>query len=99
MSSRYVLDGKQAVLEPSLFKWAAWFEKADRAVAKTTLPGGVEVSTVFLGLDHRFVASSGPPILFETMIFGGPRDGEQQRYATWEEAEKGHAEVVASISE
>ena len=30
---------------------------------------------------------------------GGKRDGEQFRYATWKEAEKGHKEVVDSFRE
>jgi hypothetical protein len=28
------------------------------------------------------------------MIFGGKNDGFMNRYATWEEAEKGHQEAV-----
>lgn len=52
----------------------------------------VRVSTIFLGLDHNY--SGGEPILFETMIFGGPLDGEQWRYHTYDEAERGHANAV-----
>lgn len=52
------------------------------------------MSTVFLGLDHNF--SGGEPILFETMIFGGPLDGEQRRYHTYDQAERGHTEAVAA---
>jgi len=63
-------------------------------VAKTDLPGDVFVSTVFLGLDHGF-GRPGPPILFETMVFGGPMDDYQERYATWDEAEAGHERIVA----
>jgi len=51
------------------------------------------VSTVFLGIDHSH-RPDGEPVLFETMIFGGPLDQEMRRYHTWEEAEKGHAEMV-----
>lgn len=29
--------------------------------------GGIEVSTVFLGMDHAFL--DGPPVLWETMVF------------------------------
>ncbi len=53
------------------------------------------VSTVFLGLDHRFLGE-GPPILFETMAFG--RDGStiaQQRCCTWDEAMAQHARCIA----
>ncbi|KRQ99299.1 hypothetical protein [Bradyrhizobium valentinum] len=37
----------------------------------------------------------GVPLLFETMIFGGPRDLAQQRCSTWAQAERQHAEAVA----
>lgn len=51
------------------------------------------VSTVWLGLDHSW--SGGPPLIFETMIFGGPLDQDyQQRYSTVEEARAGHERAV-----
>ncbi len=55
----------------------------------------VLISTVFLGLDHRF--GEGPPLLFETMVFGGKHHQEIDRYSTWDEAEKGHAKFVKLI--
>lgn len=93
---KYILKGKKVIKETNLLKWAEWFETADRHV-KNTKVGGVQVSTVFLGLDHNFFG--GKPLLFETMIFGGRHDGYQERYTTWEEAEKGHkkaSELVKS---
>lgn len=78
--------------------WAMWFEKADRRVAQTFI-GGVHISTVFLGLDHSF--GSGPPILFETMIFGAEVGDEldqyQERYAGLEQAMAGHERAVAAV--
>ena len=53
---------------------------------------GVTVSTVFLGLNHNH-SEHGGPILFETMIFGGPLDQHQTRYETYAEAEQGHADM------
>ena len=53
------------------------------------------VSTVFLGLDHNW--NGGPPILFETMVFGGPHNEYQERYATWDQAEKDHDRVVEAL--
>lgn len=58
--------------------------------------GGVSVSTVFLGLDHSH-CSPGPPILFETLVTGGRLDQTMLRYATWEEAEAGHAATVKEV--
>ena len=50
---------------------------------------------VFLGLDHQY--GEGPPVLFETMVFGGELDQEQVRYHTWEEAAAGHAAMVERV--
>jgi len=47
------------------------------------------VSTVFLGIDHNW-SDQGPPILWETMVFGGPDDGAQQRYCSKDAALVGH---------
>jgi hypothetical protein len=74
--------------------WGKWFRNFDnRRVAQDHI-GKVRISTVFLGLDHNMRAS-GDPILFETMIFGGPLDHQQWRYCTYSDAERGHAEAVA----
>lgn len=54
------------------------------------------VSTVFLGINHDF-GGKGPPVLFETMVMGGLLDGHQWRYSTYDEAEKGHEEVVGMV--
>ncbi len=67
-----------------------------RRVAETLLEEGgchVRVSTVFLALDHQHTPG-GPPLLFETMIFGGEHDMWQDRYSTWVEAQEGHARAV-----
>ena len=92
MSDNYVLDGTTPKLEPDLMTWAQWFESADRKVARSEV-GKTKISTVFLGLDHSF--GEGPPMLFETMIFGGEHDEYQDRCSTWEEAEQMHAKAVA----
>lgn len=91
----YVIeDGKPVEVDTSttagLIRWAENFEGTDRRVRFARLTPKVEVSTVFLGLDHGFL-ESGPPVLWETMIFGGPLDQEQWRYTSREDAEKGHA--------
>jgi hypothetical protein len=67
----------------------------DVVVGKDTI-NDVDVSTVFLNLDHNH-SGEGPPILFETMIFGGKYDQYQWRYCTWDEAKKGHDSVVKQI--
>ena len=66
----------------------------DRTVRRSELDNDVLISTVFLGIDHGY---NGVPLLFETMIFGGEHDGYQERYSTWEEAEKGHQKQLIKV--
>lgn len=94
MSEHYILDGHEAV-PADLMTWARFFEKADRIVAKTDV-GDARVSTVFLGLNHSW--GDGPPMLFETLVFGGRHDGDMERCSTWEEAEAQHAAMVERLS-
>jgi hypothetical protein len=92
MRDHYILEN--GVPRPvELLEWARWFETADRIVEKTEISPEVDVSTVFLGVDHNF-SGRGRAILFETMVFGGPMDQEQRRYATMGEAKRGHFEMV-----
>jgi len=89
----YILDGKKPVVTDDVIEWAKRFNEP-RHVGNTFLFGkwGPHISTVFLGTNHQW--REGPPLLFETMIFGGYHDEWMDRYATWEEAEKGHRRAV-----
>jgi hypothetical protein len=92
---KYILDDNgNAVIEPDLMKWAKWFETAKRSLSDETFAES-RVSTVFLGLDHAF--GGGPPMLWETMVFGGPLDHSQERYTTREAALKGHSSMVERV--
>lgn len=82
-----------------VIEWGRWWEVTEnRRVAETELFDGRWISTVFLGIDHQW-HSSGPPILFETMVFPS-KDREDrneehcERYATWDEAYTGHWRIV-----
>lgn len=70
---------------------------ADNTVRKTTLAGDVEVSTIHLVLNHRF--GGGPPLIFETHVFGGPLNGDGGRWSTETEAIDGHEEWVRRAHE
>jgi len=95
MGGMYVLVGHTPVACIDLATWGRWHaDTAGRTVGKTEV-GDATVSTVCLGLDHG--GGRGPPILFETMIFGGPNDGKQERCATWDQAEAMHARWVALL--
>lgn len=74
--------------------WGAWMATASRHVADTQV-GPVRISTVFLGLDHSF--GHGRPVLWETLVFGGIRDGAMYRYETRDQAERGHQQMVDVI--
>lgn len=93
MFDYYILDGHQPI-KTNLATWAKWIETTKKYVVDE-LVGGVQISTVFVGLDHSF--GRGSPLFFETMVFGGPLDGEQERYMTWEEAEIGHKRMVERV--
>ena len=80
----------------SLEQWAVALEdRSANRVAETTLPNGNWVSTVWLGLNHRF--GEGPPLIFETMVFLARGDGGEldcDRYSTEAEAVAGHEAMV-----
>ena len=96
MADRYILDENHVPVEcPDLMEWAKWFEAGDRKVAKDMI-GDSEVSTVFLGLDHQW--GDGPPMIFETMVFGGPLGQDQDRYSTWDDAIKGHKNMIEKVN-
>lgn len=106
----YILDDQNNVVGPvPVERWGPWFEEATKtrrrvvrreayATALNEEKGEVErveVSTVFLGLDHNWSGhDDAMPLLFETMVFGGPDDGDMFRCCTWEEAEAQHATVA-----
>lgn len=95
----YYLDGHTPVACDNLLEWAQKFDRQNRIVAQTHLPGFF-VSTVFLGLDHQW--GDGPPLLFETMVFKvkDSKRGEDidcRRCSTWEQAEQQHSEVVKEL--
>lgn len=97
-SRKFTLNGHEPVPCVDVLEWARWYESCDRQVAlwQRVWRRPVRVSTVFLGIDHNF-GGEGLPILFETMVFGGPLDQEQVRYSTWNEAEAGHKAIVKRV--
>jgi hypothetical protein len=69
----YYPDGKPILADELLnatMKWALLFEQRDgnRIVGQTHTLYGEKLSTVWLGLDHNF-SHSGPPLIYETMLF------------------------------
>jgi hypothetical protein len=89
-------DGE--IVPVDLLTWALWFKDDEARRVGWTEINGVEVSTVFLGLNHNFMPG-GAPLWFETMIFGGEHDQYQERYSTLEEAMRGHDRAVALVKQ
>lgn len=77
--------------------WGMWFQGPNNRRVGSDTFGGVEVSTVFLGLGHSF--DGWPPVLWETMVFGGELDGEMRRYTSSEDALIGHKEMCKLVQE
>lgn len=93
----YILKDKEPVA-CSAEEYMDWLRARDHKpvyVGNDTF-AHIYVSTAFLGLDHNF-RSSGPPVLFETMVFGGPLDEYRRRYSTWDEAEEGHRQILKRV--
>ncbi len=101
------LDGHTVVICTSLAEWLPWgmehLEHGDgksRQVAFDQLDEKrIDVSTVFVGLNVGILDG---PKWFETAVFcdkgyDDPLHGQRQLYATWEEAESGHASMVAAV--
>lgn len=102
---KYILDENKNVIPASLMEWGAYLEEnhEDKIVRKDMI-NGLCVSTVFIGLDHKFSTpeeKESPdykPDIFETMVFDPERnDIYCDRYATWQEAEEGHKKAMAWV--
>lgn len=70
----YILNSEKEVVSlpwSETLTWGQWMEEARakglRVVGQDRV-GRYLVSTVFLGVDHRFIGG-GPPLVFETMVF------------------------------
>jgi hypothetical protein len=108
---QYILGGEEGhtpIPCYSLIEWGRWFEEnTEKRIVGYTGNAGKYVSTVFLGIDHRYWGR-GPPILFESMAFqhegrttnlfgreqAVPETLAQERYTSWDDAETGHKAMV-----
>jgi hypothetical protein len=97
VSEYYDREGKQL----GLFEWARLMKNNEyKVVAQDVLVEGdepVQVSTIWLGLNMQFL--DGPPLIFETMIFGGRYEGYQWRYPTEAAALAGHDQALSLVKD
>lgn len=98
MSGYYILDADGTPQpESDRMTWGEWYMAGGidaRRVALTEVAPGISVSTVFLSIDHGW---GGTPMLFESMVFGGPLDQECDRCSTREQALAQHEAMVARV--
>lgn len=89
----YDMEGRPCTIG----RWAELFEDREPGgpwVVARTERGYVRVSTVWIGMDMGFLAVADEPLIYETMVFGGPCDGNQYRWPTRDAAVLGHQLVV-----
>lgn len=92
-----MLKNGEIVPTTDSLEFSKWFGDTDqRRVDYTEIIDDVYVSTVCLGIDHNHYGE-GPPVIFESMAFGGVGDEKQDRYCTLEEAKAGHKKMVQEI--
>lgn len=95
MDKYYTLDANHQPVETDLHGWGRMLDDRKGRTVGVDEVNGLRVSTVFLGMNHNYDAD-GPPLLFETMVFGG-EDEPMWRYSTWDEAQAGHQRVVDAL--
>jgi hypothetical protein len=99
MMDLYILndDGEPERCADTL-RWAQWMELPERIVLQTQC-GDLMISTVFLGINHRFFGG-GLPVLWETMVFDRDRAvyyEHTRRYTSKLDALTGHREVMVEV--
>ena len=55
-----------------VLRWGKFMEKLENRLVKQSRGNGLLVSTIFMGIDSDF---TGPPVLWETMVFNEIEDG------------------------
>lgn len=91
-----LVDRKPVVC--SCTEWVESFNDVKATTVNRSDIDGTIVSTVFVGIAFDQYAFDNPA-LFESMIFGGALDQEQQRCATLVEAEAMHLRFVDRVKE
>jgi hypothetical protein len=91
MIGMYDFDGQPI----PMWEWMALFWTEDRCVAATRIDDEVGVSTVWLGVDT--VDDRDPPLIFETLVFGGPYNGVTWHTPNRHAALAAHDQAVATV--
>ncbi|MDZ8108967.1 MAG: hypothetical protein RM338_25545 [Nostoc sp. DedQUE12a] len=98
MLKYYILEGKNPVAIESFKDWNLWMASAsfrDTTVMLNELKDCL-ISTKFVGINLN-PHPSGKPMIFETLVIGGPLDGKRNWYPTWNEAIQGHLKICSQV--
>lgn len=95
MKNMYFILRDGVPVECTLMEWASSLENWKNRVVGRDAAGDGDVRTDFLGLNYAF--DDGPPLVFETMVFGGKHDGYTEHYSTLKEAKAGHERIVKMV--
>lgn len=97
-SNLYLLDDENNPVETDdVVAWGQMMQNLSKRLVAVDMIDGTRVSTVFLGMDHGF-GRRGPPVLWETMVFGPNGGGQEcERYRSLDEAKLGHALMIARV--
>lgn len=71
--------------------FAEWVNYAEAARVVETVIGDTRVATIYTGCSSEM-----PPLIYETLVSGGPFDRTRRRYRTHSEALCGHDRIVAA---
>jgi len=95
----YILLGKR-VFKTNMEGYIKWSAKrggrVSEQIAFTRISPTVDVSTIFMCIDHNH-SGEGKPVVFETMVFGGKFDQDGERYTTYGKALDGHERMVRMV--
>lgn len=100
MSAWYILNkNNKPVAKPALEATEWLRDNPNRRIVKQDTIDDIDVSTVFLGLDHSIPWDKDKtPVLWETMIFGGEHNEYQERYTSYKDALEGHEKALTLIT-
>lgn len=93
--SRHYILNDNVVVPAELQAWANWIAHNRVSVALDSI-GSAFITTVFTGLDRGYGITP-QPLIFESMVLGGKYNRLVQRYSTWDQATRGHDELVTML--
>ena len=93
----YILEGREVVSADTL-EWNTWMAQNDCTVEKTDFEN-FNVVTTFLGRAVRPEHEEAPRTFLTSILEPDGSTWPIGVYATWDEAERGHQEIVGQIAD